>query len=106
VKLAPHPVQISGESRLGRLLGTTAAPLAAHHQGLNRVGNGLLEVGWAAQDQLVEAVELTGHRFAIGVQWQPQEGENNRLFDALIEAASEGQVVALEPVLLQPDQRG
>jgi putative glutamine amidotransferase len=105
VKLAPHPVQISGESRLGRLLGPAVSPPGGHHQGLNRVGSGLLEVGWAAQDQLVEAVELTGHRFAIGVQWQPQEGEDNSLFAALIEAASEGQTVAVKPVLLKPDKR-
>jgi putative glutamine amidotransferase len=87
VKLAPHQVQISGESRLGRLIGVSGAPHAGHHQGLNRVGSGLLEVGWAAQDQLVEAVELTGHRFGIGVQWHPEEGDDTRLFAALVDAA-------------------
>jgi putative glutamine amidotransferase len=88
VKLSAHPVQVSAESRLGRLIGTTISPLSGHHQGLNRVGGGLLEVGWATQDQLVEAVELTGHRFAVGVQWHPQEGEDLRLFEALVSAAS------------------
>ena len=87
VKLSAHPVQISAESRLGRLLGTSISPLAAHHQGLNRIGAGLLEVGWAKKDQLVEAVELTGHRFAIGVQWHPQEGDDSRLFEELVTAA-------------------
>lgn len=87
VKLTAHPVQISAESRLGRLQGAAISPLAAHHQGLNRIGGGLLEVGWAAQDQLVEAVELTGHRFAVGVQWQPQESDDPRLFEELITAA-------------------
>jgi putative glutamine amidotransferase len=88
VKLTSHPVQISAESRLGRLLGTNISPVAAHHQGLNRIGAGLLEVGWATKDQLVEAVELTGHRFAIGVQWQPQESDDTRLFEELIAATS------------------
>jgi putative glutamine amidotransferase len=89
VKVTAHPVQISAESQLGRVQGTTISALAAHHQGLNRIGGGLLEVGWATQDQLVEAVELTGHRFAIAVQWHPQEGDDPRLFEALITAAGD-----------------
>jgi putative glutamine amidotransferase len=40
----------------------------------------------------VEAVEFTaasadGAGFAIGVQWHPEEGEDPRLFRALIDAA-------------------
>jgi gamma-glutamyl-gamma-aminobutyrate hydrolase PuuD len=88
VKLLPHDVQLSAESRLGRLLGTSIAPPSGHHQAVSRVGGGLLEVGWAAADQVVEAVELTGHSFGIGVQWHPEAGDNQRLFAALVEAAS------------------
>jgi len=112
VKLSPHEIQLSGESRLGRLLGSVITPQAGHHQGLNRMGSGLLEVGWASRDQLVEAVELTGHRFAIGVQWHPQEGDDPRLIAALVvEAAgaqrkpaerSERKAVPLKPVQMKP----
>jgi putative glutamine amidotransferase len=116
VKLSPHPITLSAESKTGRLLGANLTPLSGHHQGLNRVGSGLLEVGWAAQDQLVEAVELTGHRFGIGVQWQPQEGDDQRLITALIEAAgsskasrdgkgSKGRDVSAKPVALKPAKR-
>jgi gamma-glutamyl-gamma-aminobutyrate hydrolase PuuD len=121
VKLTPHQLQLSVESRLGRLLGGTVSPPSGHHQGLNRVGNGLLEVGWGAQDQLVEAVELTGHRFGIGVQWHPEEGDDLRLIGALVvEAAgahrkrtaraerserSEREAVPLNPVGVQPGKR-
>jgi putative glutamine amidotransferase len=88
VKLLPHDIQLSAESRLGRLLGTRIAPPSGHHQAINRVGSGLLEVGWAAQDQVVEAVELAGHRFGIGVQWHPEAGDDHRPIAALVEAAS------------------
>ncbi len=45
-------------------------------------------MAWA-DDQVVEAVELQGHRFGLAVQWHPEEGDDPRLFEALTaEAAS------------------
>jgi gamma-glutamyl-gamma-aminobutyrate hydrolase PuuD len=44
-------------------------------------------VAWA-DDQVIEAVELEGHRFAIGVQWHPEEGNDPRLLQALVKAAT------------------
>jgi putative glutamine amidotransferase len=46
-----------------------------------------------APDHVVEAIEIPGHRFALGVQWHPewlydQQPEMARLFVELIEAAS------------------
>jgi len=59
---------------------------AAHHQAINRIGNGLLTVAWT-EDQVIEAVELQGHRFGIGVQWNPEDGDDLRLLEALVTAA-------------------
>ena len=59
---------------------------AAHHQGIDRIGSGLLTVAWTP-DQVVEAVELQGHKFGIGVQWHPEEGDDTRIFEALVAAA-------------------
>ncbi len=83
-----HGIRISGESRLGRILGTTAAVTASHHQAVRRLGNGLTAVAWA-DDQVVEAVELRGHSFGIGVQWRPEDGDDLRLFEAFINAAAQ-----------------
>ena len=44
-------------------------------------------VAWA-DDKAVAAVELTGHPFAIGLQWHPEEDGGARLFEELKEAAS------------------
>jgi putative glutamine amidotransferase len=63
-----------------------------HHQAVDRLGDGLVATAWAA-DGTVEAVEFTaasaadGAGFVIGVQWHPEEGEDPRLFRALIDAA-------------------
>jgi len=86
VKLTIHEVQISAASKLGRALGATAQVPAAHHQAIERIGSGLLTVAWTP-DQVVEAVEVQGHKFGIGVQWQPEEGDDGRIFEALVAAA-------------------
>jgi len=36
---------------------------------------------------MVEAVELQGHKFGIGVQWHPEESDDARIFEALVAAA-------------------
>lgn len=82
-----HAIQISVSSRLGKALGDRAEVTAPHHQAVNRLGADLLAVAWA-DDQIVEAIELRGRRFALGVQWHPERGEDNRLVEALVEAAT------------------
>jgi putative glutamine amidotransferase len=86
VKMTSHDVQISAASKLGLVLGASAQVPAAHHQGIDRIGSGLLTVAWTP-DQVVEAVELQGHKFGIGVQWHPEEGDDGRIFEALVAAA-------------------
>ncbi|MFF5207761.1 gamma-glutamyl-gamma-aminobutyrate hydrolase family protein [Streptosporangium sp. NPDC000396] len=82
-----HVIQISVSSRLGKAVGDRAEVTAPHHQAVKRLGSGLLAVAWA-DDQIVEGVELQGHRFAVGVQWHPERGGDNRLVEALVEAAA------------------
>jgi putative glutamine amidotransferase len=89
VKLTIHDVQISEASKLGLVLGGTSQVPAAHHQGIDRIGTGLLTVAWTP-DQVPEAVELEGYRFGIGVQWHPEEGDDQRIFEALVAAAKAG----------------
>jgi putative glutamine amidotransferase len=86
VKLTTHEIQISAASKIGRALGAEARVPAGHHQAINRIGSGLLTVAWT-QDQVVEAVELQGHAFGVGVQWHPEEGDDLRLLEALVAAA-------------------
>jgi putative glutamine amidotransferase len=87
VKMAVHDVQISMSSKLGQILGTSAAVPTCHHQGVQRLGTGLLAVAWA-DDQIVEAAELPEHPFGVGVQWHPEEEDDLRLIQELVTAAS------------------
>ena len=59
-----------------------------HHQGIDQVGEGLTVVA-KSEDGIVEAIELANHPFGLAVQWHPEHTpEDNRLFEALIEAAN------------------
>lgn len=77
-----HAVQVSVTSRLGKVIGDHAEVATGHHQAVKRLGKGLAAVAWA-DDQIVEAIELQGHRFGIGVQWHPEESDDPRLIEAL-----------------------
>ena len=58
-----------------------------HHQGVERVGEGLEVTGWATVDELPEAIEVPGNRFALGVQWHPEVDGTSPLIAALVEEA-------------------
>ncbi|WP_369245349.1 gamma-glutamyl-gamma-aminobutyrate hydrolase family protein [Streptomyces sp. R41] len=58
-----------------------------HHQAVDRLGEGLLASAHAA-DGTVEAIELPGSAWVLGVQWHPEMGEDLRVMRALVRAAS------------------
>jgi gamma-glutamyl-gamma-aminobutyrate hydrolase PuuD len=82
-EFSEHPVRVDPASRLGEVRGPV---MSHHHQGLGRVGEGLREVAWA-EDGVVEAVEDLAKSFLVGVLWHPEAGEDQRLFEQLVEAA-------------------
>jgi putative glutamine amidotransferase len=83
-----HHIRLEPES-----LACTAASVEGfivwshHHQGVDQLGEGLKVTGWSAEDDLPEAIELPGKRFALGVIWHPEEDEESRVISALVEAA-------------------
>jgi putative glutamine amidotransferase len=81
-----HKVRIEPGSRIAELIGSSVPVKSSHHQGLGRVGEGL-EVTGSAEDGSIEAIEDPARRFAIGVLWHPEEGEDKRLFEALVDEA-------------------
>ncbi|GII82492.1 gamma-glutamyl-gamma-aminobutyrate hydrolase [Sphaerisporangium siamense] len=83
---APHVIQVSVSSKVGKAIGDHIEVATPHHQAVRRLGAGLIAIAWA-DDQIVEGVELQGHRFCVGVQWHPERGDDNRLVNALVEAA-------------------
>ena len=87
-EFAVHPVEVRAGSRLAGIVGSASDVTSHHHQALGRVGDGLVESAWAA-DGTLEAVEDPSLRFAVGVQWHPEAGEDAALFEALVEQARE-----------------
>jgi putative glutamine amidotransferase len=85
-QFADHEVEVKPDSRLGSILGRRAPVKSHHHQGYGRLGNGLVVVAWA-EDGTVEGLEDPSKRFAVGVLWHPEEGEDFALFQALVDQA-------------------
>jgi putative glutamine amidotransferase len=81
-----HEVRIEDGSRLGAVLGARAPVKSSHHQGVGVVGTGLREVAWA-NDGTVEGLEDPDRRFAVGVLWHPEAGDDPKLIDALVAEA-------------------
>jgi gamma-glutamyl-gamma-aminobutyrate hydrolase PuuD len=81
-----HSVRIEDGSKLGAVLGDQAPVKSSHHQGVGAVGRGLREVAWA-DDGTVEALEDPEQRFAVGVLWHPEAGDDMKLFEALVAEA-------------------
>lgn len=82
----PHAVSTSEGSTARRILGDAPSVLSDHHQAVGRLGRGL-RVTAVAPDGLPEAVEVPGHRLALGTQWHPERGGGERLAEAIVEAA-------------------
>jgi putative glutamine amidotransferase len=60
-----------------------------HHQGVRDPGDRLVVTGRSDDDDaIVEAVELPGDAFALGVLWHPEEDERSRVVRALTEACT------------------
>lgn len=86
-QMTTNQVRLEPGALVFSVLGPTAEGHCHHHQALDRLGSGLSAVGFAA-DGTVEAVEVAGCDFAVGVQWHPEDNPaDDRLFVALVKAA-------------------
>ncbi|MGW0913618.1 gamma-glutamyl-gamma-aminobutyrate hydrolase family protein [Streptomyces sp. NPDC002784] len=81
-----HPVKpVPGTLYAGIAPEETSVP-TYHHQSVDRLGAGLVPSAHAA-DGTLEAVELPGEHWVLGVQWHPEMGEDVRVMRALVEAS-------------------
>ncbi len=79
-------VTTGDDSALHGILGPGVTVRCHHHQSV-RSHPGYVATAWAADGSL-EAMEAAGSRFCLAVQWHPEAGRDQRLFDALVRAAS------------------
>jgi putative glutamine amidotransferase len=83
-----HDVKLADGSAIARAADVDVAACSSHHhQGVDRLGDGIVASGWS-EDGLVEAIEReTG--WMVGVQWHPEDTApanpaQQRLFDELV----------------------
>lgn len=86
----PHETVIEAGSKLRKIVGATRIVTNTfHHQSIRKVGKGLV-VSARSDDGVIEAVESTKHRYAIGLQWHPEKSADTtvsrRVFKSLIDA--------------------
>ena len=83
-------VEVEDGSRVASIIGPGAHEVKSyHHQAIDAVGGGL-SVTAHSGGGVVQAVELEGVPFGVGVQWHPEQDaeEDARLFESLVQAAA------------------
>jgi len=88
---ADNEVFVEPATRVSELLGDgeTIVGKSYHHQAIDQLGSAL-SVSARSDDGTVQAVEVQGVPFGIGVQWHPEHTPDDlRLFAGLIDAARE-----------------
>jgi putative glutamine amidotransferase len=85
-----HDIVTVEGSLLRSIVGERATVHSHHHQGVDRVGEGLHVAATAAGDGVIEGLEDPTRRFCVGVLWHPDAdagGSGAGLFEALVSSA-------------------
>lgn len=97
-EFADNDVEIEPISKLGEVLaGHSSFPVKSyHHQAIGELADGLV-VSARSDDGVIQAIELPGATFGVGVQWHPEQGaeEDSLLFEGLVEAARDYRATSL-----------
>jgi len=83
-----HDVDVADGTLAGRVIGAARhGTKSHHHQGVDRLGDGLRVSATSPFDGLIEAVELPQRAFVLGVQWHPEADVMSPVVCGLVEAA-------------------
>lgn len=87
-----HDVRLEPGSRIAEAVGVeTLSCSSHHHQGVGRLGGGLVATGWS-DDGLIEALERHAG-WMVGTQWHPEDTASDdaaqqRIFDTFVGLAA------------------
>jgi putative glutamine amidotransferase len=83
-----HDVRLQAGSLAERAAGEEVhVTKSHHHQGVERLGEGLEVSGHATLDDLREAIEAPDRRFVLGVQWHPEADDSSTVLGAFVKEA-------------------
>lgn len=87
-----HDIKLVADSRMEQIMGVSGRVNSFHHQAIHKVADCFAVSAWSCDDNVIEAVELPGDRFVLGVQWHPEEltefPEAQNLFRCFVEASA------------------
>lgn len=86
-----HSVKVVPGSLLHKLVKTDSIEVNSHHHEAVKSLSGGVVVSGTAPDGVIEAIEVPGRRFALGVQWHPEFNlteADHALFEGLISASA------------------
>ena len=81
-----NEIHVHASTTLGTLVGGGLLGKSYHHQAIDELADGLV-VTARSDDGTIQAVELEGVPFGVAVQWHPEQDDDIRLFEGLVEAA-------------------
>lgn len=91
-RIPSHNVDVAEDTLLRRIAQAPCIQVnSMHHQAVRRIGHGLIPSGYGPNG-LVEAVELPGYPFLLGVQWHPEylyeaDSAAARIFEEFVRAS-------------------
>ena len=90
LNVASHQVELKAGTRLEQIFGKAEIGVNSfHHQAVLQPGDGF-SVTAVSEDGVIEALELPGERFVLGVQWHPEmmydSDEQQNIFRTFISA--------------------
>jgi putative glutamine amidotransferase len=84
-----HDVALTAESLAARAAGEEHHMTKSHHhQGIDRLGEGLVITGRSTLDDLPEAIELPACSYVLGVQWHPEADAASNVVASLVASAA------------------
>jgi putative glutamine amidotransferase len=92
-RFSDHEVRLEPGSLAARAAGTERLTVRSHHhQGIDRLGEGLVASGWAEPGGAIEATELPDRRWALGVLWHTEEEASSAVMRSFTVATAERRV--------------
>jgi len=86
-----HPISVIADSRMAAIIGEADVLVnSLHHQAVKKLGDGFVATAFAP-DGVIEAAEMQGDRFFLGVQWHPErlwkaDMKSEAIFSAFVRA--------------------
>jgi putative glutamine amidotransferase len=98
-RFSDHEVRLEPGSLAAEAAGTERLEVRSHHhQGVGRLGDGLVASGWAVPGDVVESIELPRDGgeggWTLGILWHTEEEPGSAVMAAFVAAASRSEVSA------------